>query len=148
MFLQQYEKSCLSKVSIVQLQLTFRQGLHAETEYLSSPMLVEQLSLCLEMCLDSYGNDFSNTARSFGRLACYETRFLLFDTPTLSAFCECSFKKRLAYHRSKNLFALQISFNTINSQKQRMFFPIFIFKFHYSFCDIHNQQLTSQVNHR
>ena len=44
MFLQQYEKSCLWKVSVVELQLAFQQGLNAESEYLSFQTLVKQLS--------------------------------------------------------------------------------------------------------
>ena len=53
-------------------------------------------SLCLEMCLDWYRNHFSNAARSFGCLPCYQTRVLLFDMPTLSAFCECSSQEVLS----------------------------------------------------
>ena len=58
-------------------------------------LLVEQLSLYLEMCLESYGNHISNTARGFGRLACYQPRVLLLDTPRLSAVCKCSSQKGL-----------------------------------------------------
>ena len=58
-------------------------------------MLVEQLSLCLEMCLESYGNHISNTAWGFGRLAWYQPRVLLLDTPRLSAVCKCSSRKGL-----------------------------------------------------
>ena len=47
------------------------------------------------MCLESYWNHISNTARGFGRLACYQPRGLLLDTPTLSAVCKCSSQKGL-----------------------------------------------------
>ena len=87
----------------------------------------------------------STAARSFGRVACYQTRVFLFDTfyteRLLRMFITKSGERII---ETKTCFFCRYVLILLI----RTLFPIFIFKFHYSFNDIHKQQLTSLVNHR
>lgn len=71
-----------------------------------------QNCVSLKKRFDSY----SSAARNADRLAFYQSKVSVSDTPTLRAFCECSSQKMLSLSWNQKLSS-QTCFDVINSQK-------------------------------